>query len=347
MKITVKKLKATLKAGIAPVYLVSGDEPYQCRETVAAITQAAVDAGFSQTVKLYVESGFDWSELESESSSLSLFGDKKLIDLKLPTAKPGKDGGAVIKQLVESSNPDTVLVIHSGKLDGSSKNSAWYKAIDKFGVHVEIWPFNHRDTERWIRKKLQQAGFQASYDAVRLLMSRVEGNMLAAVQEIEKISLICDSGELNEKMVMDAVSDSARYDLYEFADSVMRGDKNRVVLVLAGLREEGINENQVLWVLSDRIFKLTMYLEALASGSDLKPVFARLWKNQINLTKSAGNRLSMEDAYALLNQAYRLDAMAKGRIEGNVWDELLQLCLNFAGSKPLKLSDLVMEQREL
>ncbi len=345
MKIKVNELKATLGKGIAPVYLVSGDEPYQCRETVAAITKIAVDAGFTQSVKLHVEPGFDWSELVSEAGSLSLFGDKKLIDLKMPTAKPGKDGGAVIKLMAESSNPDTVLIIQSGKLDGSSKNSAWYKAIDKFGVHVEIWPLNHRDTERWIRKKLQQAGFQTSHDAVRLLMSRVEGNMLAAVQEIEKIGLICDPGELDEKMIMDAVSDSARYDLYEFADSVMQGDKNRVVLVLAGLREEGINENQIIWVLSDRIFKLTMYLEALASGADLKPVFARLWKNQISLTKSAGNRLSLDDAYALLHQSYRLDAIAKGRIAGNVWDELLQLCLNFAGSKPLRLSDLVMEQR--
>ncbi len=327
-----------LKAGLKPVYLVSGDEPYQCRETVASITRAVAAAGFSQTVKLHVESGFDWSELEAEASALSLFSDKKLIDLKMPTAKPGKDGGVVIKALVESNNPDTVMIIQSGKLEGSSKKSAWYKAIDKFGVHIEIWPLKHRDTERWIRKKLQQAGFQASHDAVRVLMSRVEGNMLAAVQEIEKIGLICDPGELNEKMVLDAVSDSARYDLYEFADSVMQGDKDRVVLVLAGLREEGINENQIIWVLSDRLFKLTMYLEALASGSDLKPVFARLWNNQISLTKSAGNRISMGDAYALLDQAYRLDAMAKGRIEGNVWDELLQLCLNFSGSKPFNLN---------
>ncbi len=339
MKLPFARIEAHLAKDLAPVYLLAGDEPLQKMEAADAIRAAAQKAGFSERQVIHVEPGFDWSLLEAEAAAMSLFAEKKIIDLRLPSGKPGRDGSKAITTYLSHPPADNLLLIQTGKLERSAMTSAWVKAIDKAGVVMQIWDLNPADTLKLVAERLRRAGFQPDRDAARLLTERVEGNLLAAVQEIEKLKLIREPGPLSAEDVIAAVADSARYTPFELADAALLGDARRALKILRGLEGEGVHPNVILWGLARDIRILADYSELQSHGHSPQVAMQGVWKNRQSMLHRAVRRHDAAGWARLLRHCARLDRIAKGVGEGNVWDELLQLTLDLAGQPILEEID--------
>lgn len=331
MNIKPAQLSAQLSKQIAPIYRVSGDEPYQVQECADQIRAAVKKQGFSEVQKFQIEAGFDWNQIVAGAASMSLFGDKQLLDVNMMVAKPGKEGSAAISEYCESAGPDTVLLLQTGKLDAGTRKQKWAKLIDKVGVSLEVYPLRPNELGRWIEQKLSAAGYDCQRDVVALISEYVEGNMLAAAQEIEKLKLLCDPGPLTLEQAQQAITDSARYDPFDFVDTALQGDSARLVRMLEGLRQEGVNENQILWMMTDKLRKLVALKEAQATGGDEQRALQGLWNSQQSLVRSAASRLSLDQAREILIDIARLDWIAKGQAKGNVWQEILAVALKVGG----------------
>ncbi len=339
MKLPFARIEAHLAKDLAPVYLLAGDEPLQKMEAADAIRAAAQKAGFSERQVIHVEPGFDWSLLEAEAAAMSLFAEKKIIDLRLPSGKPGRDGSKAITTYLLHPPEDNLLLIQTGKLERSAMTSAWVKAIDKAGVVMQIWDLNPADTLKLVAERLRRAGFQPDRDAARLLTERVEGNLLAAVQEIEKLKLIREPGPLSAEDVIAAVADSARYTPFELADAALLGDARRALKILRGLEGEGVHPSVILWGLARDIRVLADYSELQSHGHSPQVAMQGVWKNRQSMLHRAVRRHDAAGWARLLRHCARLDRIAKGVGEGNVWDELLQLTLDLAGQPILEEID--------
>ncbi len=322
MKLRPEQLQGHLKKGLAPVYLLSGDEPLLLQEAADQVIQAARNAGFEERAIFTVESGFHWSTLQEEGAALSLFAEKKMIDLRLPTGKPGKEGGAALVEWCQRPPEEKVLLIRSGKLDGAVQRAKWFKAIEQAGVVVQIWPLELRQIPNWIMQRMRGAGLDATPGAAALIAERVEGNLLAAVQEVEKLSLLSEPGQpIDEAMALHLVADSARFDPFQLADAMLAGERARALRILHGLREEGTAIQVVLWA----IVRDLRELAAVGSESNLarhKPleyIPAPLWKRRMPLLGAILRRLRPRQIQQLVKRAGEIDRAGKGMAESDPW----------------------------
>lgn len=338
MKLSFRDLPASVGKSLLPVYMVSGDEPLQQMEATDVIRQACLKQGFSERHVMNVDASFDWAELLGEAASMSLFAERKLIDLRLPTGKPGREGGKALQAYCARPPEDTVLMIRAGKLDRSGKASAWAKAVDKVGGWVEVWDLSPPQTLQFVTDRLRQAGFHVDRDGARLLTERVEGNLLAAVQEIEKLKLIQSPGQLDADTIRSLVADSARYDAFELIDAALMGDAHRVIKMLWGLKGEGVAVNQILWSVSRDVRILADYTAMQEAGHQAQQVLKSVWGNRQQLLQRAASRHSAARWGRLLRRCAEVDQVVKGMLQGNAWDELLQLLLWIAG-KPVIRAD--------
>lgn len=333
MRLRIEQLGQHVAKPLLPLYLLSGEEPLQMDEGMAALRKAARAQGYSERVVLQAESGFDWSVLTAACSSLSLFAERKLIELNLPGAKPGDAGSKALVAYAEQPPADSVLLIRCGKLEKQQQSSKWFKAIDKAGAILQIWPLEAQQLPGWIRQRLQMHGLQAGADVVQLLAERVEGNLLAAAQEIDKLALLFPAARLDYEPVRDAVSDSSRYDIFRLADSALVGDAARTARVLAGLRGEGEEPVLILWALVREVRVLARLAAGQAAGQPLAGLFQaeRIWDKRKPLYQAALARYDLRRWRILLQRAARLDRICKGAEAGNPWDELLQFSMLMAG----------------
>ena len=331
MKLAIKQLEGHLKNKLAPVYLLCGDEPLQMMESADSIRRAANEQGFRERQVMHVEAGFDWSELQGSAASMSLFAERKVIDLRMPTGKPGREGGAALREYTQHLSGDNILLIQTGKLDKNVRNSAWVKALEKVGVYIQIWDLSPSETLHFVTERLQQAGFQPDREAAKLLTERVEGNLLAAAQEIEKLGLLHQPGPLAAKAIVEAVTDSSRHDPFELADAALMGDAQRCLKILSALKGEGVHENIILWALSRDIRSLADYVGMREAGHNPEPALAHVWAKRKNLLHKASHRHVAAVWQQLLRQCVVLDHTIKGLQQGNAWDDLLQLTLWLAG----------------
>lgn len=333
MRLRAEQLAADLGKRLLPIYLVSGDEPLQVNEAADAIRAAARAQGFGERQVLQAEAGFDWSSLAAAGDSLSLFAERKLIELRLPSAKPGDAGSKALVAYAERPAPDDLLLIVCGKLEKAQQNGKWFKALDAAGAVVQIWPVEPRALPGWVRQRLTARGLEATPEAVALLAERVEGNLLAAAQEVEKLVLLYGSGELDVDTVRAAVSDSARYDVFELADTALGGDAARCARILQGLRGEGSEPVLILWALVREVRALALIAAAAEGGAALDSLLQqhRVWDKRKPLYHAALKRHNARRWRLLLRRAARLDRIVKGAEPGNPWDELLQLSLLIAG----------------
>jgi DNA polymerase-3 subunit delta len=328
MQIRPDQLDRHLAKQLAPVYLIGGEEPLFVQESLDAVRAAARAAGCTERVVLEVESGFDWGRLGDVAVNLSLFGDRRLIELRLPTGKPGVPGAKAISAYCDSPSPDAVLLISAGSLDASQRKSAWVAAVERAGVFVYGWPLPLQQLPGWVERRLRHTGLAAPADAVALLAERSEGNLLAAAQEIEKLRLLFGEGSLTFDQVAAAVADSARYTIYDLAEAALEGQVGRSTRILRGLREEGVDPTLVLWSLARDL----RVLAELAAGAPAGEVFARervFKQRQVKLQRAA--RAAPAAAWqTLLVRAARADRVIKGIAAGRPWDELIQLAVSFA-----------------
>ena len=331
-----------LSKQLAPVYIVSGDEPLLVQEACDAVRSKAREQGCTERNVFEVAAGFDWGSWLASGRNQSLFAERQLIELRMPTGKPGSDAGnKALLAYAEDIGPDNVLLIITGKLAGATQNTKWMKAMVAAGVWVTVWPLTLAQMPRWVNQRLQRRGIKASAQAVSLLVDRVEGNPLAAVQEIEKLYLLHGTGQISDEAVQDAVVDSARFDIYALVDSALEGDSLRVRRIIARLEEEGIEPILLLWALTREVRSLTLMADEMAKGNGVDRVLNqfRVWEKRKALTKKALSRSRSTDWPSLLLRAARIDRILKGGAVGNSWDELLGLSLQISGQPVLKVKE--------
>ncbi|MDE2088777.1 MAG: DNA polymerase III subunit delta [Gammaproteobacteria bacterium] len=334
MKLKPEQIEAHLAGELAPVYLVGGDEPLQVQEAADAVRARARALGYLDREVMTVEPGFDWGVLRAAAGNLSLFAQRRLIELRLPAGKPGAPGEKALAAYAESPAPDTLLLLITGKLDAAARASAWLRAVDRAGVVVLAWPLDGRALPVWIERRMRSAGLQPARAAVALLAERVEGNLLAAAQEIDKLALLQGGkGALDAEAVAAAVADSARFDVYGLADSALEGNAARGVRMLAGLRAEGVEPVLVAWALAREVRALAAMAHAVSHGASVDQALAqqRVWDSRKAVVRRALQRHGVGVWRALLRRCAHLDRVVKGIAPGRAWDELLQLSLAIAG----------------
>lgn len=333
MKLYFDKLAGHLQQGLQPLYLLSGDEPLQLMEAADAIRRRARELGFGEREVLQVEPGFDWNSLLGACGAMSLFAEQRLIELRLPSGKPGKEGSKALTEFAANPPPDTVLLITSGKLDRSAQNSKWYKALDKAGITLAVWPIEPQALPGWVMQRMRARGLQPTQEAAQLLAERVEGNMLAAAQEVEKLLLLYGEGPVDATQVEEGVADSARYDVFELVDTALLGDVPRTSRVVQGLRGEGVEPILVLWALLRELRALAQMAAKIERGEGIEPVLEqfRVWNKRKAPVRAGLQRHNRKRWQLLLRRAGRIDRMIKGIEPGSPWDELLQLTLLMAG----------------
>ncbi len=334
-----ERLAAQLKQSLAPVYFIHGDETLLVNECADAVRAAARAGGYSEREVFNVAAGFDWSALAAASDSLSLFAERRILELRLPGGKPGKEGGEFLRAYAQRPAEDTLLLIIAGKLEAAARRSKWVQALEQVGVAVPVWPVDAAQLPGWIEQRLAARGLRAAGEALELIAGRVEGNLLAAAQEVEKLYLLHGPGELDVDSAADLVADSARYDVFALVDAALAGDAVHAQRILSGLRGEGVEPVLVLWALSREIRSLTLMARQL-KGAGLAQVLQanRVWEKRKPQVGAALRRIRGRRWWRLLQQCAQLDRIIKGRAAGSAWDELLQLTLSLAGQPVLEAS---------
>lgn len=329
MRLRPEQLEQHLARGLAPVYLVSGDEPLQANEACDAIRAAARNAGHQNREVMEAGSGFDWGALAAEANCFSLFAEKKIIDLRIPNGKPGREGGKALTEYCERPPEDTLLLISLPRLERAQQNSKWFKNLEQLGVIVQVWPIEVKRLPQWIEQRLRRAGLQPTRDAVQMLADRVEGNLLAAHQEIEKLLLLHGTGSIDAEQLATAVADSARYDVFELVDSALRGESERCLRILGGLRGEGVAPPVVLWALHREIAQIAAISADAAKGLSVDHAMtrAKVWEKRKPMVRNATARLKTPAWLDLLRECQGTDAAAKGANHLDPWIQLERVCI--------------------
>lgn len=331
MRVKPEQLEGALHKALLPVYLVCGDEPLQVGETADAIRAAARQADYNVREVISIDHGNEWPQLSEEADSLSIFADKKVIDLRLPSAKPGNEGSKALSAYCQRLPADTVLLITTGKLDAAAQKSAWFQAIDEVGAIVQVWPLQGPELLGWLQRRAERKSMRLEQDAVKSLASRIEGNLLAAAQEIEKLFILHGKAAINKAMIDAAVADSSRFDVFKLADALLAGKHNRAVKILSGLKAEGVAVPVVLWALSREARVLFSLKSELKQGGHQDAVFKhhQIWDKRKPMVQDALRRLSIGDIESLLFASAKADTQAKGQASGDEWETLFNICLKF------------------
>lgn len=330
MKIRPEQLDPHLARPLQPVYLVVGDEPLLVDETLQTIRAAARRQGVEERTTFVADANFDWQQLVEEGASMSLFAERRLLEVRLPSGKPGRDGAPVLTEWAANPPEDVVLVLILPRLDGATKRSRWVGALESAGAMVEI-PNVYRDKlPAWIKERARGYGLVISSDAARFIAERAEGNLVAATQELAKLRLLLGDGEVADEQVYSAVLDSARYDPFQLADAAVGGETTRVVRILEGLLGEGVAPPLIIWVLAREIRQLAEMSAQIDNGERAQEVTRRVWNRRRPLVQKALKRYRSLQWLQLLEQAGETEAVIKGARHGNASEALQRLALAMA-----------------
>lgn len=348
MRLRAEQLEKHLQEGLAPIYVVSGDEPLLVQEASDAIRRAARGAGFNDRELFEVNQHLSWQQVMNEANSLSLFADKKVLELRFPNIRPGKEGSKFVEEYCQQLNPDNLLLMVFPKLDSSAINSKWFRTLDKHGINLQVWPVSTAQMPNWISQRLRAAGITANKQAVEVLADRVEGNLLAASQEIEKLKLLAVTGTIDVATMSTVVADSARYSIFDLVDRILTGDHEAAARTLQGLRNEGTEAIVVLWALARELRTLIKASEQINAGEHSDWVLKNLgvWDKHRPRTRQALKRLKPAQLNMLLRQAGGVDRAIKGLTKTPPWQELTTMVLGMSGANPIHPQNLRLALRE-
>lgn len=327
MLIKADQLFAQLEQGVKPLYAVYGDAPLLVLEAADAIRAAARARGYTEREVLTVLPGFDWGQLAAATRHISLFGGQKLVDLRIPSGKPGKEGSAALIDYCQRASLDNILLITLPQLDWKEEKAAWFTALAQAGTVVRLDAPPLAELPGWIAGRLRRQHQQADAEGLRFMAERVEGNLLAAHQEIQKLGLLYPPGPLSLAQIRAAVLNVARYDVEDLREALLAGDLARLDRTLAGLEQEGEAPVLVLWAMTEEIRALALAKAGLARGQAQEQVFKelRVWGGRQALMRRALQRVSGASLKAALAEAAQLDRCIKGLLPGAVWEGLLRL----------------------
>lgn len=332
MRLAQAQLETHLKQGLQALYVLVGDEPLAQRESLDAIRAAARTQGFDERNSLIVERYFNWQQIQSYGQSISLFASRRLLEINIPSGKPGVDGGKALQALANKAIPETCVVIILPKLEREAKSSAWFTALEKQAVTIAIDEVDAANLPKWIANRLAQQSQHTSQQTLEFLAHQVEGNLLAANQEVQKLGLLYPQGELADATVREAVLNVSRYDAFQLGEAVLAGDTERTVRILQGLQDEGENAvavmNPLMWALRPlvRIKQAEMRGENVANAM----TNARIYGDKQAIVKRALARFSLRQLEAALQKLADIDRTAKGVMLGDAWLEISRLCFGLA-----------------
>jgi DNA polymerase-3 subunit delta len=335
MKIQYDQLSANLIRSIAPLYLIAGEEILLVQEAEQSIYAAAKKAGFDEQLRFTIDTGFDWSVFQQAIQNTSLFSNKQCISLNFTAGKLSEAGKKILTDYLQKPSADKLLIIRAGKLDAALQKTTWYKAAEKIGVVIPVWPLTAAQLPAWIQQRLNKVGLQADAEGLQLLAMRTEGNLLATAQEIEKLSLMYPSGRLTIVQIQEASSNNARHNVFSLIDAILQGKPPAIINILQGLKGEAIEPILVLWALTREARQWAGWLQAIQKGQTL----AQLVMGNFMLEKRKGligrilQHHSLTSIYSCLQHASYIDKAIKGAAKGQVWDELSTLSLSLAGVK--------------
>lgn len=340
MRLRAEQLVTNLKkSGLAPIYLVSGDEPLQVMECADAIRHHAQQQGFAERIVFDVAGGFDWDSLLNEVATISLFSSKRLLELRMGSAKPGKEGGSILVKYAKNPPTDNVLIITAERLDKQAQQTKWFGALDKAGVAVQIWPVDAGQLPDWIKQRVAKHGKQIGIAAATLIADRVEGNLLAAKQEIDKLCLLINKSEITTDDVLAAVSDSTRFSVFELIETALTANTTRTIRMLNGLRSEGVEPGNIYGILMWELRRLCSMAYLVKTGTPLEKIFTeyRVWDNgRKHAIKAALRQHRIEDLHRLLRFAVQIDRKIKSSDRIIVWDILQAFLLTMTGHPVMK-----------
>lgn len=335
MRLAQAQLTSHLAQGLQAIYVLVGNEPLAQRESQDAIRAAARAQGYDERSSLTVERNFNWQQLQSYGQSISLFSSKRLLELNIPSGKPGLDGGKALQALASNPIPDTTVVIILPSLERDTKNSAWFNALETQAQTISLNEVEAANLPKWIANRLALQAQTASVQTLEFLANQVEGNLLAANQEIQKLGLLYPKGELSDESVREAVLNVSRFDAFQLGEAVLQGDAERTARILQGLQDEGENAvavmNPLMWVLRPlvRIKQAEMRGENITSAM----TNARIYGDRQVLVKRALSRLNLRQLEAALHKLADIDRTAKGVMLGDAWLEISRLCFGLARVK--------------
>jgi DNA polymerase III subunit delta len=327
------------RRGLAPGYLVFGEEPLQAAESADVVRAAARSEGISERLRFEIDAGFDWQQVRSGANELSLFAERRVIEIRLGARKPDKTGSAILAELVGRDDAQDILLVHADRLDRSAQKAIWFKAIDAAGVTVQVRQIDPSRLDSWIVRRARQHGLTMTPAAAELVAVRAEGNLLAAAQELDKLSLLVEQGQVDVDIVLGAMVDSARFDVFGLIDVTLSGDGAKAVRMLRGLREEGTEAVVIGWALNRELRNLSYMAVDLAADKPVQSVLNghKVWRSRAGVVKQALARVSLARVTRLLRDSIALDRIIKGSLPGDPWDELEMLCLELAGKRQLRV----------
>jgi len=324
MRISSRQLEASLKKAVAPLYVIHGAEALLALEAVDRIREAARKSGCTEREIFFAEPGVDWSKLTAGAANLSLFASKRLVEVRIPSGKPGVEGARALEAWSSKLPDDAVSLVLLPELEWQQLKGKWFEALDGAGVVVEAKPIGRDELPDWLAERLARQSQRASVETLEWLADRVEGNLLAARQEVEKLALLLPAGEISLAAIRDAVSDVSRFERDTLLEAIHARDTQRVVRVLDSLRAEGEPLPLLLWSLAEEL----RLLMAFSAGQRPRRYLPPERSQAVERTAKAHSRASFDRE---ILRAHRIDRMIKGVEAGDPWDAMLELALGIAG----------------
>jgi DNA polymerase III subunit delta len=335
MKVQAEQLIHSLTKNISPLYLISGDEFLLVQEACDAIRKHTTSMGYGEREVFYIETGFNWEKFLSSANNSSLFSDRTLIELHLKS-KINESGSKILQNYAKNPAPDKTVLIISSKLDSSQQKTAWFKAIDSYGVITQIWPIELTQLPSWIARRLKSAGLNADQQGIQLLADHVAGNLLSAVQEIEKLSLLYGDGNLTVEQISSAITDNSRFNIFNLLEAAINNKTAAVSRIFDRLKEENIEPTLILWALTNELRSLIKVSFSVKHGLSIDQAMTQnnVWHNRKLLVKKTLGRYDLEQLQNFLKSALSVDMIIKGADSQHLlWHELSRLYLNFADNK--------------
>jgi len=325
MRIALDRLASQVQKQIATLYVLFGDETLLILEAMDLILSHARQQGFTEREIYTVEQHFNWQNILNASNSLSLFGTQKIIDIRIPSGKPGKEGAAAIDAYCHTLSPDVLTLVTLPKIDKATQNTQWFKTLENYGSVISVNSIEREQLPDWIAKRLAQQQQKTDAAALRFMADQIEGNLLATHHEIQKLALIYPAGNLTLEQIRAVIFNMARYDIYQLADALIAPDSVRYSRILNGLQEEGTAPLLILNVLAEQIRQLIAIQKGINAGQSTSAILqsARVWGNRQKIVLHAARRINSERLYHAILHAARIDRMIKGVLDGDIWNELL------------------------